>query len=184
MNFQFNVELTEEEYLDYNRFIMFKSPYNANRTSKIFDIVLVVVLILGALAFILNLLLGEVDVTMIVCLVIIALCKFGYKPLLSFLLSYQIKSLKKKGKLPYSSSATVEFYEDRITEVTDSIRTEVLYSSVEKISILSGKFVYIHINSSMAYILPMRSFESEAQYTSFVEFIEAKTVKADVYADA
>lgn len=75
----------------------------------------------------------------------------------------------------------MEFCDDCFTEITDEAKTEVKYSAVERISIISGKVIYIHINKLMAYIIPIYSFESKEQYSSFISFIKTKNNNIDFY---
>ena len=83
--------------------------------------------------------------------------------------------------MAYSPSAVLEFYEDGFVETTEQNKTEQKYTSVERISIVNNKMIYIHVNNIMAYILPIACFETEEQYYAFVEFMKMKCGIVDVY---
>ena len=93
----------------------------------------------------------------------------------------QIKALKKKGKMAYTPESTMQFDDSVFIETTPTERAERSYSSLERVSILSGKVVYIHLNNVTAYIVPRDSFDSEEQYNAFLEFIKTKCANIDVY---
>jgi len=96
-------------------------------------------------------------------------------------LKKQIKLLKGNGKMGYSPSSVIEFYEDNFIEITSENKTESKYSAIERVSIVDNKIMYIHLNNVMAFLLPMACFESAEQYESFKEFIKTKCAKIDVY---
>ena len=100
-----------------------------------------------------------------------------------FLLSlkFQIKAMKKSGKMPYSAEAVMEFGEKTFTETTPENKSELKYSSIERVSIVGGKLIYIHINNLMAYLLPFEAFESVDEYNRFFDFIKTKVDVVDIY---
>ncbi|MBR7133531.1 MAG: YcxB family protein [Clostridia bacterium] len=92
-----------------------------------------------------------------------------------------LKSLKKKGKMGYSPSSVIEFYEDVFVETTPDNKTEQKYSAIERVSIVDNKVIYIHVNNIMSYLLPFSCFESKEQYNEFFEFIKTKCSNIDIY---
>ena len=81
----------------------------------------------------------------------------------------------------YSPSSVIEFYEDSFVETTPDNKTEQRYASIERISIVDNKMIYIHVNNIMAYILPLSCFETKEQYDEFFEFIKTKCFNIDIY---
>ncbi|MBQ9749646.1 MAG: YcxB family protein, partial [Clostridia bacterium] len=77
--------------------------------------------------------------------------------------------------------SAIEFYENGFTETTPDNKTEQKYSSVERISVINNKVIYIHVNNIMSYILPFSCFDSKEQYTAFFQFIKTKCSKIDMY---
>ena len=81
----------------------------------------------------------------------------------------------------YSPVSDMEFYDESFIETTPENKTEQKYSAIERISVITDKVIYIHINTVMAYILPIYCFESKEQYAEFLEFIKTKCKNIDVY---
>ena len=117
-------------------------------------------------------------ITLVAFLVVMELLLKKY---ITFTLKANLKNLKKKGKVAYSPSATMEFFEQAFTEVTDNVKTEQKYSSVERVSVVRGRAIYLHVNSLASYILPLSAFDNKEQFDRFVEFIKTKISIVDFY---
>ncbi len=78
--------------------------------------------------------------------------------------------------MPFSQSSVIEFYDNLFCEKTPDNKTENNYSSIEQIYIVENTVIYIYVNNIMAYIIPKKSFESESQYESFIEFLKKKNI--------
>ena len=181
MKFQFNVNTCDQDYLDYNKFWMLRSHYGKKQmtTSRIIIAVIIGVYILISLYggnFTFDSFIGIIP--MAILLIIFELL---LSPLFVLFLKSHLKSLKKKGKMGYSPSAVIEFYEDVFIETTPDNRTEQKYSAIERVSVVDNKVVYIHVNNIMSYILPFSCFESNEQYNEFFEFIKTKCSNIDIY---
>ena len=181
MKFQFNVNINEEDYLDYNKFWMLRSHYGKKQMST-FRIIIAV--IIGLIIFI-SLYGGNFTfdsfIGIIPMAILLVLYELFLSPLFVLFLKCHLKSLKKKGKMGYSPSSVVEFYEDVFIETTPQNKTEQKYLSIERVSVVDNKVVYIHVNNIMSYILPFSCFESNEQYNEFLEFIKTKCSNIDVY---
>lgn len=181
MKFQFNVNVNDQDYLDYNTFWMIRSPYG-NKQIKTLRITITVLFFIFTLIslfggdFLIESILGIIPMLIVLFLFQIFLTK-----IFSWLLKGHIKSLKKSGKMGYSPESIIEFYEDSIIETTPDNKTEHKYSAVERISIVDNKMIYIHVNNIMSYMLPLSCFESKEQYDSFFEFIKTKCADIDIY---
>ena len=81
----------------------------------------------------------------------------------------------------YSPISEIEFNDESFIEITADNKTEQKYSAVERVSVLSDKVIYIHINNVMSYILPSSCFESKEQYNNFLDFMRSKCANIDVY---
>ena len=93
----------------------------------------------------------------------------------------QVKRIIKKGKLPYSKSSQMDFYDEFFIETDDSSKTEQKYSSIEKISFSEeSKTLYLHIDKLRAYIIPGTSFDSPENMVEFIKFIKTKCSSAHV----
>ena len=171
MNFRFNVSISDKDYFDYNTFWMIRSPYG-KKQMRMFRIVLTV--LVGVFVF--ALLFGggfsiESFIGIIPMAILLLLFQLFLPRFFSWSLKGQMRFLKKSGKMGYSPSSVLEFYEDRFIETTEEKRTEQKYSAVERISIVDNKMIYIHVNNIMSYMLPLSCFESKEQYDCFFDFI-------------
>ena len=92
-----------------------------------------------------------------------------------------LKSLKKQGKMGYSPNSEMEFFDDGFTETTPQNKTEQKYASIERISVVKGKIIYIHVNNVMSYLLPVSCFDSKEQYDAFLNLIKTKCSIVDIY---
>ena len=81
----------------------------------------------------------------------------------------------------YSPFSAIEFYENAFVENDGEAKTQQSYSSVERVSIVENKVIYLHLNDIRAYIIPISSFVSAQQYGEFVAFIKSKCALVDVY---
>ena len=181
MKFQFNVNITDKDYLDYNKFWMLRSHYGKK---QMMGLRIVFAVIFGVYIFI-SLYNGNFTVNSFISVIPTAILLIIFELLFSslfvFFLKGHLKSLKKKGKMGYSSSSVIDFYEDSFVETTPDNKTEQRYSSIERISIVDNKMIYIHVNNIMAYILPLSCFETKEQYDGFFEFIKTKCANIDKY---
>lgn len=181
MNFQFHVNLSDQDYLDYNMFWAIKSPYGKKQmiTLRFTLAVLFGVLVFITLykdAFSTASLIGVIPLLIVFILVQVLFTRFFAWTLKGF-----VKSLKKKGKMGYSPSSVIEFGDNSFVETTELNTTELKYAAVERISIVDNKLIYIHVNNVMSCILPFSCFESEEQYKSFLRFIKTKCANIDTY---
>ncbi len=181
MKFRFVINLSENDYREYNEFCNFKAPFGKKHLLRLR-------LIIGGviLAFILlHLIRFSFSVASLVGCALLIIVGVLYEllllPFMKLSIKNSIKIMKKNGKLPYPPCSVVEFYDDRLVEICPNNKSEINYSMIERISILGGKVIYIHINNASAYIIPFASFESDGQYGEFMEFIKTKNANITVY---
>lgn len=176
MLFKFNVQLTEQDYLDYNAFWMTKSHYGKKQLNSMRVMTAILILIFALIPLINGNFLGIIPF-----LILLVIFELGLPRFLVFSIKGQLKMMKKSGKMGYSPSAVLEFLDDRFIETTPENKTEHFYSAIEKINVISGKIIYIHVNNVMAYLLPFACFESERQYDDFMAFIKTRNSNIDFY---
>ena len=181
MNFQFHICLNDKDYLDYNIFWTFRSPYGKKQMLK-FRVMLAV--LLGMISF-LSLMRGEFSASAWLGIlpygILLLLLELLWNPFVAWTLKGYIKSLKKKGKMGYSPVSKMEFCDDSFTEITSDHKTEQPYSAIERVSVIPDKVIYIHVNNVMSYILPISCFESKQQYNDFLDFLKTKCTNMDRY---
>ena len=181
MRYNFHVNLNDRDYLDYNIFWTIRSPYGKKQmlTFRIVIAVLLVCISLLSLSgggFSTEALIGIIPYA-----VLLVLLELLLNPLFTWILKSNIKSLKSKGKMGYSPTSNMEFYSEAFVETTPENRCEQKYSAIERISVITDKVIYIHVNNVMSYILPFSSFESGEQWNDFLSFIKTKCANIDVY---
>ncbi len=181
MKFLLSVNVNEQDYLDYNKFWMLRSHYGKKQmtTFRIIFAVIIGVYILISLYggnFTFDSFVGIIPMS-----ILLILFELLLSPLFVLFLKSHLMNLKKKGKMGYSPSSVIEFYEDVFIETTPDNKTEQKYSAIERVSVVDNKVVYIHVNNIMSYILPFSCFASSKQYNEFFEFIKTKCSNIDIY---
>lgn len=168
--------------LNSTNFTVYISPYR-DKKLDIFRIALSVLLAFLSLIMLIGdnfSLFAFIDVMPYV-LLIVAMNVF-WKKILLWSIKHQISGLKKKGRLPYSEASVMEFFDDRFTESTHSSKAENLYDTVERVCIWKNKYIYIHVNTIGAYIIPMSAFKDTDQSNDFITFIEERCCKAEFFS--
>lgn len=173
MKYQLFVKLSDEDYLEFNRYAQFLTPEG----KKVIRLTRVLILMIFALTIYLFLLLeGFTLLTWItVGFLAIALGVFQLllKPYFRKTLGWRIQKLKKSGKKLYSPEANLEFYDDYFVEMAEGNRSERKYATIDRVSIVEGKGIYIHENPTSAYIIPYSTFSSQEEYWQFREFVKS-----------
>lgn len=177
--FQFNINLTDEDYFEYNKYITFHTPAGKKQMRKMRILIAVLSLLIGVSVLLRN----PIDTVRIIAAAVIAaafcaIFQAVWKPLMALSIKTQLKRMKKNGKLPYYACAELTFDDDAIRQTTETSRSEEQYRSVERICRVPGKVIYIFIDSARAYLLPAASFASQEEVDAFISFLEAKTGKS------
>lgn len=178
MKFKFNVNITQEDYIELNRLVMTETPAGkkSSKMSTFIFIVICAVLVLFTLTTY-NFSGEGFIVTGVLIIAFLLVHLTLNKTITNLAVKVTAKSLTKiKGKLPYSENSVLEFYDDVFVEITDENKTESKYSAIENV-IVNENMVVLFINSMQGYIVPTRSFQSLEQKNSLVEFLNSKTKK-------
>ena len=178
MEFQFNIDLTDKDYIDFNIFWQTRSRYG-KKMLIIFRIILLVLCVVPMLPAIRDI--GFSAESIISEIILLIIPQLILMPLFKLTAKIQIKTLIKNGKPPYSPHSVLTFYEDSFTEETEDIKTEIKYSGIDRISIVENKLIMIHTNSIQAYLLPAICFGSDIKYNLFKDFIKTKCAAVDTY---
>lgn len=181
MNFKFNVNTNEEDYLAYNKFWLLKSPYGRKQVIGLRILILALWGIFALCSFFKYDFSITAWIATCVYAVCLAVCEFLLNPFLAWTVKCQIKGLKKKGKIAYSPASEFEFYDEYFVETTPENKTEQKYASIERVSIIADEVLYIHQNTVMCYMIPTSCFESKEQYCAFLDFLKTKCENIDVY---
>lgn len=181
MRYQFNVTLTEEDYLTFNYFHSLESAAGkkAIKKSRIFFVaamaILMVffILITGWRTF------SIAYVTLLGLFTVVYVLLF--KKILKRNIKTQIRKLKKSGKLPYDAEAVLEFYDDRLVEITADKRIEQRYDGLERICVAKEPYLYLYHSSVNAYILPVRQLKAQVNQEEFMSFLLTKCSCVEYY---
>lgn len=181
MYFNLKILLSDNDYLDYNCFWNFKSPYGRKQMIKFRISFFVIFAVMIAIFLFGNGISRQTIISVIPCIILLVIFQALLKPFTKTLIKTNFKALKKNGKTPYTESSVIDFYDEHLIESASQSTIEHKYSAIERVSIVPDKVIYIHVNSLMAYIIPVSCFESMAQYENFIAFIKTKCNNVDVY---
>ena len=181
LKYSFNVSISERDYYEYNLFWLLRSPYG-RRLIRNYRLA---ILLLGVIAIAISLASGGFSVDSLLgvlpVVIIILLAQLFVKGFFKLSFKGQIQTMKKSGKLAYSPESLIEFGDNSFSEITPLSKNENAYSAVERVSVVENKMIYIHINNSIAYLLPFDSFLSGEQRSEFLEFIKSKCKDVKFY---
>ena len=181
MLFQLNIYLSEEDYLDFNKFHSFESMHGKKLINKTRIIFVLAMIILAAL-FLLVMGLTTFSITYAALLLLFTLLYMVFfKKILTRNVKTQIKRLKKVGKLPFDPVSTLEFHEDKMVEITALQRTEQSYSIFERICVVKNRYVLLYKSSVGAYILPVTQIEAQLNQEDFIDFLSQKCTNVEYY---
>lgn len=180
MEFKFSYHLTEQDFFEFNLFHNLASK-NGKKSIKRFRIMISILILAFGL---LRCLVDGFDSTslttllVLVCYGVVAFCAF--KPFVRFVVKQQLKAMKKQGKLPYSSDATMTFTDLCFTEMTATNKSEYSYSVICDFYLINDRMIYLYISAAQGFLLPVSAFESKAQLDAFLEFVGQKTLPVTV----
>ena len=181
MLFRLNINLSEDDYFDFNKFHSFESMHGKKliiRTRIFF--VLAMIILAALFNFVMGLTTFSVIYTSFLLLFTLLYMVF-FKKVLTRNMKTQIKRLKKIGKLPFNPVSTLEFYEDKMVEITALQRTEQSYSIFERICVVKDRYVLLYKSSVSAYILPVLQIKEQLNQEDFIEFLSKKCTNVEYY---
>ena len=181
MLFQLNINLSEDDYLDFNNFHSFESAHGKKLIRKTRIRFILAMVFLAALVV---LILGWTTFSVVyaaLLLLLTLLYMLFFKKVLTLNIKTQIKRLKKMGKLPFDPVSTLEFHEDKMVEITALQRTEQSYSIFERICVVKNRYVLLYKSSVSAYILPVTQIEAQLNQEDFIDFLSQKCTNVEYY---
>ena len=181
MLFRLNINLSEDDYLDFNKFHSFESMHGKKlfiRTRIRFVLTMLILaaiflLIMGATAF---------SITYAIALSLYTLLYMVFfKRLATRNIKNQIKRLKKTGKLPFDPVSSIEFHEDKLVSITAEKRTEQSYSIFERVCVVKDRFILLYYSSVGSYTLPIAQVKAQLNQEDFVNFLSGKCPNVEYY---
>lgn len=171
---KFDIQLDDEDYVNFNIFHMFHSNYGKKSILLgrlmmfCFSCVAILIMIMAGAER--GLLLTES-----VVLLIVSIVHFIYYPKMAKKkIRKQIYKIKEEGALPYNSKETVEFNNTEIIEVSPK---EVLRTNYTEITAfhLSDEYMYLYKDALRAIIIPYRCLGNrKEELTDLIRNIIAK----------
>ena len=181
MKYKFQIHLDDNDYLEFNKFHVLRSQYGKKQIINLRVTMCVITLAMVLISLVTGSFSIDSFISVIPLLLIITVFQISLKKITVSSLKATISRAKKKGKMPYSPSSVMEFFDEGFMETTKEQRIEQKYSALERVSVVEGKYVYLHVNNVMAYIIPNVSFDSREQYKEFLSFINGKCPNIDFY---
>lgn len=181
MEFRFDITLTEEAYLDFNKFHVLESDTGKKTVRKGKLIIAAVILAATLLELVANGWNGEFFgfLAIMVLMGISSFCFFHKLAL--WMVKFQIKQLKKTGKLPFETQTTYEFREDKLVLTVSDGRMEQNYDGLERLCVVPDRFLLIYRNSSQAFVLPIPQIRQQGDLDGLVRFLSQKCSEVEYY---
>ena len=181
MLFQLNINLSEDDYLDFNKFHSFESMHGKKLINKTRFFFILAMVILAAL-FLLVMGFTTFSIAYAALLLLFTLLYMVFfKKILTRNVKTQIKRLKKVGKLPFDPVSNLEFHEDKMVEITSFQRTEQSYSIFERVCVVKDRYVLLYKSSVSAYILPVLQIKEQLNQEDFIAFLSKKCTNVEYY---
>ena len=173
--YEFKFSLSDNDYLEFLKYNSFNNPLN-KKVMLIFRFSFPIIALLFVIYFMLDWesFFSKNKIIYNMFYIIFAVVwVIAYKPFMVLSLKWQLKSMKKHGKLPYNKETVLRFDEDSYTETTPQTEVKTKYTNIERI-VKSDKFICFYINSMQATIVPLSIFKSEEYSNYFWDFINTK----------
>ena len=181
MLFNLNINLSENDYLSFNNFHSFESAHGKKLIWKTRIRFILAMVFLAALVV---LILGWTTFSVVyaaLLLLLTLLYMLFFKKVLTRNIKTQIKRLKKMGKLPFDPVSTLEFYEDKMVEITALQRTEQGYTIFERVCVVKDRYILLYKSSVTAYILPVAQIKAQLNQENLVDFLSKKCTNVEYY---
>lgn len=181
MQFELNITLTEEDYLAFNHFHALESANGKKQLMKvrIFFTAFIIVLI-ALVLFICDC--SPISIAYAIVLGLFTLVyMLLYKKVVKRNINGQIKRLKKAGKLPFDLESKLEFYDDKLVEITTDRRVEQSYTAIERICVVKNQYIFLYNSSVGAYMLPIPQLQKQLNQDNFLRFLSSKCSTVENY---
>lgn len=172
--FEFQFEISKEDYLAFNKHHIYQTLYKKKRNHKSLILLFVCCMLFGV-AFIIN---PSIFATrrewIFVVIGVITFILLHFFPSFFFWLQKRgFKNLEKDGKLYDEGSFIYRFEEEMFTCVSKTLKIESNYTELERVEI-GESAVYLYIGAMKAYIFPNRIFATDEEKKNFLAFVREK----------
>lgn len=179
MKFKIDATMIEEEYFIFRKFATVHYGKKSRSTYRISACLIVFVLVWAI--FKADGLTPPSIVTGVILTIWLIIWQIFYKSFCIWWTKKNVHKLKKNGKRLYSDWSVMEFYDDYFCDLTENFKHDVKYCAIESVSVIENKMIVLNADNGMAFMLPVRAFQTNEQYDAFIEFIKTKCPKIDFY---
>ena len=181
MKYQFDVKLSEQDYLDFNLFHMMRSPYGKKQLKNIRLMFVFALALLGAIFVMSQGFSKDTAFSVAVMVASFLVFQIFIRQFLKWSVKLTVKGQKGTGKMGYSPESILEFYDDYLIETMPGKKIEQNYSEIENVCLVDMKIIYIYVTNVSAYMLPLSCFKSKVELDEFIGFLQTKGIKVDIY---
>ena len=182
MQFEINMKITEQDYLEFNYFHLIESAQGKKALMKRRVLTAVLIALLSGLVLMLAnwgvygnvAYLAFVGVYTIIDMLLM-------KKSVKRNIRNSVNHMKKEGKLPFDEESKYEFFEDVYVETSRNSRTELKYEGIERVCVVKERFVLIYSNSATAHVLPFSQLCQQVDADTFLTFLSQKCGEMEYY---
>lgn len=179
MRYELQIYMTEGDFAAFNVFHTTRSVYGKQMTRRLKLLVGGMFALAAAMYFLLKGINEESVLYAVLLAVVGGLFIWRYDKIFGKAMGKTLKRMKKTGKMPYSTDSRIEFYDDRVVEITDERRTELYWPTVERLCLVKGQAWYLYLNNSSALVLPVEQIKAQTDIGEFYRFLEGKCPVVD-----
>lgn len=181
MDFRYEINLDDDDYMEFNLFHQIRSYYGKKLQGVIRRKIWILCVAIGLFIIAIGDFTPDSLFYGILFAALMFVFSFVQKPFFTWSVKRAVKKLQKEGKQCYTPYKVMEFLEETYKEESPNERSEKKYNTIERISIVEGRYVYLHQNAAGAYIIPYTVFKSEDEYRAFIDFLGTKCKDIDYY---
>ena len=174
MRFQLNITVTEDDYIAFN---LFHSLDTAEGKRGVLKSRIIFLSLFVAIVVVLMFILRPTWFSTLYCLLLgiwTFYRLFCVRHIISRNIKKHIEKIKKVGKVPFVPNATLEFYEDRLVEITETTRTECQYRAIEKICVVNDQHIFLYNSAASAFIISIPQIRAQVNPTDLLRFLSEK----------
>jgi len=164
--YKFEYTLEEQDYVEFNRYIFYKSPIQRKNMLWLrFGVAAISLMLLPLAARFI-----EAGATLWTAYAILVLLPLGWIIFFNYFLTSLFRRLVRKQGVTFGQNLAISFDGNQITEKTEYGENRINYESIKKIAD-QRQGLYIFVDDIRAVILPLRVFESDEQKAQFLEHL-------------
>lgn len=182
MRFRLNISIDDEEYIDFNKFNLLRSPYGSRYMKKSIILISACAGFIAFCSLLTAIMLSNLFLyifTLLVAAFIGAYPVILRKVLTSKMEKYIHLHLENGDRI-YTPNQAIEFYDDVLVSDDGKRQTKTQYNDIEQICVIN-RYVYIYSKQKTAYIIKTADFDSTEDYARFLDFIESSFENVDFY---